>query len=990
MKNVLLSSLLIAAQLLTFGGSAIPKSIEHTEVIVTLDAPEGTDAYAYALECAEKLTDSLPSAEYGYVYGTLICGFSLTLPQTSVSSLSAMGFVDGVWGVGEYEALSFEEIKTLSARTVGVTEDVASGLTGDGVKVAIIDNSFDVSHPAFDTDVTETLNLGEYEMRPGIPVRLNAMRYVIDVYKFYQSAKIPFAFDYADRDTDVLDEANNHGTHVAGIIGASATDEDEMHGIAPGCQLMLMKVFADGAKTATDSALIAALEDAVRLGADVINLSIGHYAGSTDMSVIGLDKVIEKVRESGSIVVCAAGNHGVTTDRANTALPLASYTDYGTVSSPATAEETIAVASVDNSVIYGNHFKGADGTPYYFLDTNEASGVMDMTFCEYFDNQTLEYVAVPGIGEEKDYEGLDVNGKLVLIQRGSIPFADKVNIAASHGALGAVIYNNVENEYANMNLAGATLPALSITLEDGERLLAAKDKRLSFSTEYIYVANTETAGEISHFSSWGATPSLTLKPDVTAVGGGVYSTVIGGYGTMSGTSMAAPHISGVAALLIEKARLGGDGDIMDAIMNTASPIFQENGVEYSPRAQGAGLINLSSALERKIEITYASNGKPKAELYDKLGGEFTLDVTLKNLTNEPLETSLSATLTSDGYMRDGSTYYSTLTAEADKKSRITVDGIGNANRHSQDCTPLVLTLEAGEERTLTLTFTLDGIYHSRLARIFTSGYFVEGYVYCESEGSTVSLPYMGYIGDFASGSVADGDAYENEESMFASTKFMVDINGKYTPSGTNVFTGGEIFDGDAVAFSPNGDGYADEIFFAATHIRNSRSAVMTVYDSDGEIVRTSKVDTITKTTGKDQPVVFYFSWDGGDGIHSSYKMPDGDYIFEVVYTLDFGENSTQKLSYGVMVDTELPTLTEAYLSGNTLTIKANDNVGVSGLCIYEGNTDDKTEYIAADGEAMFNISSIKSDVIYYEITDEAYNVLVGRLSLSELRERSGR
>ncbi len=991
MKNVLLSSLLIAAQLLGFSGSALPPNIETAEIIVTLDAPEGVDAHAYALECAKALTDRIPDAECGYVYDTLLCGFSLTLPEASVPSLTALGFVDGVWGVGEYEALSFEEIKTLAARTVGVTKEVTNGLTGDGVKVAVIDNSFDVSHPAFDTAVTETLDLGEYTMKPGVPVRLNAMRYVINVQKFYQSAKIPFAFDYADRDLDVLDTANNHGTHVAGIIGAAATEADEMHGIAPGCQLLLMKVFADGAKTATDSALIAALEDAVRLEADVINLSIGHYAGSADMSVIGLDKVIEKVRESGSIVVCAVGNHGVTTTRADNPLPLATYTDYGTVSSPATADETVAVASVDNAVVYGEHFKGADGTPYYFLDTNEESGVLDLSFSEHFNGKTLEFVAVPGVGEEKDYEGIDVNGKLVLIRRGTITFADKANIAAAHGAIGAIIYNNVENEYARMDLTGAAIPALAITMEDGERLLSKEEKKLSFSNEYIYVDNTETAGKISHFSSWGATPSLTLKPDVTAVGGGVYSTVIGGYGQLSGTSMAAPQVSGIAALLIEKARLdGGDAAVMNAVMNSAAPVLQSNGIEYSPRAQGAGLIDLSAALERKIELTYAKNGKPKAELYDKLGGVFTLDVTLKNLTDEPRRISLTATLTSDGYTRSGGTYYSTLTAEADKKSHITADGSGNINRHSDGCTPLAITLEAGEERVITLTFTLDGIYHSRLSRIFTNGYYAEGYVYCESEDATVSLPYMGYVGDFTGGRVADGDAYKNEDTMFGSTKFMVEVDGGYAPTGANIFAGDEIFDGGTVAFSPNGDGYADEIFFAATHIRNSRSAVMTVYDADGEVVRTSKVDTITKTAGKDQPVVFYFSWDGGDGMHSSYKMPDGDYVFEVVYTLDYGENNTQKYSYNVKVDTEMPTLTGISLSGNRLTLKADDNVGVNAICIYNGDAQDKTKYMEADGEAVFSVSDIKSDIIYYEITDEAYNVLVGRVSLSELREVSGK
>ncbi len=994
MKNTLLSAALIAAQLLGFGGSAVPMQIEKTEVIVTLNVPDNVSAYDYALQCANTLTERLPNAEYGYIYDTLLCGFSLMLPETAMASLSSCRFVEDVFNVAKYEALSYEDAKTLSVKAIGAEEEFTAGLTGDGVKVAVIDNSFDVTHPAFDVSVTETLNLDEYAMQVGIPVRLNSLRYVIDVQKFYRNAKIPYAFDYADRDINVFDESADHGTHVAGIIGAAKTDTDSMQGIAPGCQLLLMKIFSDGAKTASDSALIAAMEDAVKLGADVINLSIGHYAASTDMSVIGLDGVIEKARDAGCIVVCAVGNHGVTTDRGNTALPLASYTDYGTVSAPASADQTVAVASVDNAVIFGDHFKSADGTPYYFVDTNIDSGVIDTSFVHHFNKKTLEYVTVPGIGEESDYEGLDVNGKLVLVQRGTIPFSEKVNIAASHGALGAIIYNNIENEYARMDLTGATIPAISVTLEEGTALLSKNKKEVSFSTEYMYIDNTDTAWKVSYFSSRGTTPALTLKPDICAVGGQVYSTVNDNYGVHSGTSMASPQFAGTCALLIEKThRDGTKTDIVTTIMNSAVPVIQDNGVEFSPRAQGAGLVNIPRALTNEIEIIYAANGKAKAELFDKLNDTFTLELTLKNLTDRTLDTKLTATLTSDGWTRetvnDTRVYYSTLTAEADRKSLITVDG-GNINRHSHTYVPYKLTLAPSEEKTVALTFILDKATHGRLEKVFTNGYFAEGFVYCESENSTVSLPYMGYIGDFSIAGITDGDAYKNEAAMFTQTKFMVEIDDSFAPTGANIFAGGNMYDGGTVAFSPNGDGFADEIYFAATHIRNARNATATIYDKNGEVIRTSDVKRITKTAGKDEPVVFYFSWDGGDGMYAPYKMPDGDYIFEVIYTLDYGENNTQKYTYNVKIDTVIPTVTELSLSGNKLILKAEDNLGINGICLYEGNTTDKTKLMESHGDAVFDISGIEGDTIYYEIIDKAYNILVGRVSLSELREGSGK
>lgn len=995
MKNTVLSAALIAAQLLGFGGSAVPAEVEKTELIVTLDAPDGVNAYDYALKCATTLTEQLPGAEYGYIYDTLLCGFSVTLPETATASLSACTFIDDVFGVAEYEALSYEESKNLAARAIGAIKNSTGGLTGDGVKVAVIDNGFDVTHEAFNAPVTETLNLDEFAMQVGIPVKLKSMRYVIDVQNFYHNAKIPYTFDYANHDIDVFNADTDHGTHVAGIIGAAPTESDSMQGIAPGCQLMMMKIFEDGAKTASDTALIAALEDAVTLGADVINLSIGHYAASADMSVIGLDGVIEKAREAGCIVVCAVGNHGVTTDRGNTTLPLATYTDYGTASAPATADDTVAVASVDNAVIFGEHFKSADGAPYYFVDTNKDYGTVSTTFSEHFNSKTLEYVAVPGIGAESDYEGLDVEGKLVLVKRGTIPFAEKANIAASHGAVGAIIYNNVENEYPKMDLTGAIVPAVSITLEEGVELLAKDKKELSFSTEYMYIENPDTAWEVSYFSSRGATPSLTLKPDICAVGREIYSTVNGGtYGVNSGTSMASPQFAGASALLIEKARRDGtETDIVTAIMNSATPVMQDNGVEFSPRAQGAGLVNVPAALERKIEVTYAVNGKPKAELFDKLCGAFAFDVTLKNLTDDSLEANLTATLTSDGWTRkevNGKReYYSTLTAEADRKSLITVDGV-NINRYSDTCTPYSLTLSAGEEKTVTLIFTLDKTTHGRLEKVFTNGYFAEGFVYCESENSAVSLPYMGYVGDFAKAGITDGDAYKNEAAMFTQTKFMVEIDNSFAPTGANIFAGGNVYDNGTVAFSPNSDGFADEIYFAATHIRNAKGATATIYDENGDIIRTSDVKRITKTAGKDEPVVFYFSWNGGDGIHPTYKMPDGNYVFEVIYTLDYGENNTQKYTYNVKIDTVMPTVTELSLSGNKLSLKAADNLGINGICLYKGNTQDKTKLMEAKDSAVFDISGIDSDIIYYEIIDEAYNVLVGRISISELRERGGR
>lgn len=992
MKKTLFAVILIIAELFTFAVIPASSAAEPTSVIVTVTPPEGADKYEYALACAKELTKRLPNCEYGYIYDTLMCGFSLELSRSALTALCTYGFVTGVHTDTEYAPLSYEDKKNLAAEMVGVVPSETDGLTGDGVKVAVIDSGFDITHPAFDTEVTEVLDISEYEMQVGIPVRLTALRYIINVYDFYHSSKIPFTFDYADRDTDVYNELEDHGTHVAGIIGAAATESDGMQGIAPGCQLLLMKVFGDNAATASDSAVIGALEDAVKLGADVINLSLGYYAGSTDLSSIGLDSVIEKAREAGCIVVCAAGNDGVTTDRAEKDLPLTTYTDYGTLSAPASSDYAVAVGSVESSVIYGEHFRHTDDEnyPFYFTDTNLTYENTEVSFTEYFNGKTLEYVTVPGIGEEGDYEGLDVRGKIALVQRGIITFPEKTKIAAEHGAVGVIVYNNEPNAYVSMDLTDAVLPAIFITLENGEILAAKENKALSFSTEYICVPD-ENGGKIADSSSRGTTPSLTLKPDVSAVGGSVYSTVNGsGYGGLSGTSMAAPQLAGMCALLIEKARREGtDTDATVALMNSATPVLQENGVEYSPRTQGAGLVNFTKVLNREVEIIYAKNGNAKAELFDKLSGTVSFDITIRNLTDKTIEAALGATLTTDGYkkIKDGKAviFYNTLEAVADTESIITIGDSKNVNRYADTPSTTTLTLEPNESRTLTVSLKLDGVYHKSLASVFTNGYFIEGYVYCETENAEASLPYMGYVGDFSAAPVLDGDAYKNEPYMFESTKFGVMFDNTMLPSGVNVFEDEYTFDGEyPIAVSPNGDGRADSLYFTALQLRNTRKTVMNIIDKDGEVVYSKELGYTAKTRGIDAPALLSLFWDGGDGMHSTYRLPDGDYTFEVCYTLDFGENAVQTYSYDFRVDTKLPTVKQIKYENGKLTVHAEDEGGILCLCVYKGGATDKTKYLETDGEATFDLSDFDGDVLYYDIVDSAYNVLVGKISLSAL------
>ncbi len=1006
MKRTLLAIFLASLQITGLLALGVSANEEYTDVIVELDCPEGEDPYEYALSCAKYAEWAIDGCDYGYIYDTVLCGFHAELPEDEISAIEKLDFVKAVYETAEYEPLAYTDSETamLPAAMVGFNAANRYGLTGEGITVAVIDNGFDITHPAFGGEIQDALAADVY-IKQLNGLRLNANAKLEDSSQLYHSSKIPFVYDYFGGDTNVFNTSSHHGTHVAGIIGAVAAEGTSMHGYAPNCQLLFMKIFDDESKTAGDQVLIAALEDAIKLGADVVNLSIGHYAGSVNADrIMGLNNVLAKAEEAGIIVVCASGNDAVVTEDSSLAkengiiYPLASYTDYGTISAPASSDHTIAVAGVNNAVYYGTFLRHADDLKLYvpYTDTNEAGGVTELDFSKHFDKQTLEYVPVPGIGEDKDYEGIDVTGKIALIERGTITFVDKVNIAAAHGAVGAIIYNNVKNEQINMELTGALIPAVAITLDDGKLLLEKDTHRLLFDSNIIAIDHPENAAKIASFTSYGTTPSLTLKPDIAGVGGSVYSAINGGgYGGVSGTSMASPQISGICALLMEHARLEGITDnveaakrIRTALLNSAIPVLQSDGTAYSPRAQGAGLVNLAAAIEHETELVYTKNGKSKIELGDGLETSFSFDITVNNLTDKAVKAKIGMTLTSDGYTElaynGKENYYSNLTAVADTFSVISIGESGNINRHSEDYTPYIIGLEAGENRTLTVTVMLDERYYEELSEIFTNGLYLEGYIYCDTENSSVSIPYLGYKGDFGKASVLDGSIYEDETIIFKGTRFFVPIEEAFVSAGGNLFKEDAGYDIGIVSFSPNGNGFADKLYFGTSFLRNSKQSRMTVTDGNGNEVYSLDMKYIQKTSGVDETTVFRYIWDGGDGVYNGYVMPDGEYVITFLFVLDDGKDTNQTYSYKITLDNTDPTAKSISLDGSSLTIDAEDANGIFAVRIYESDKAGAYSKTITQSSASFDISDYSGSRLYYEIVDYAYNTTVGVIELDGL------
>ena len=606
-----------------------------------------------------------------YHYSVAVSGVALEVPYGSLSRIRALEGVREAFVAPRYDVPEDMGDAVAEPSTYATKDSFGSvltwenlGYTGQGMRIAVIDTGLDLDHPSFAADpalTEDSLTLEEVE---AVLTSLNAYELYgsgsavsLSAQRLYRSAKVPYAFNYVDESLEVThdkDAEGDHGTHVAGIAAANALEDSPVVGVAPDAQILVMKVFGTAGGAYFDD-ILAALEDCYRLNADVVNMSLGSPAGFVSESQY-VDEIYGRILESDMVVAVAAGNsysaaymNGYGTDRNLTQDP-----DIGVVSSPASYAGTTVVASVENNSVMCNYLTVA-GEKIPFSDVG-ALAVTELS------GAPLTYVMVPAYGDASDYEGLDVSGKVAVVSRGELPFTGKQQNAFDAGAVALLVYDNVEGDLVNMQDAGV-LPSAFVSTASGE-ILAANAENGQGTLEIIpagerIVTPSAISGTMSDFSSWGVTPDLQLMPDVTAPGGNIYSTLTDGhYGTMSGTSMASPHIAGMSALVLEYLRNRYDLTEAQAhtlaealIMSTTQPLEEPSGILYSPRKQGSGSANVYSAVTSPAYLT-AENGQertPKVSFGDDDAktGLYRFSFQVNNLTDQPLSYALEGTVLTD-------------------------------------------------------------------------------------------------------------------------------------------------------------------------------------------------------------------------------------------------------------------------------------------------------------------------------------------------------
>ncbi|MCP8617437.1 S8 family serine peptidase [Salirhabdus salicampi] len=541
-----ISSLIIAAA--PFPALA---SEEDVKIIVEVDGDPN--------EWKEYIETYHPFIEVVHVYDTLLKAVAIKGKPRHIMKVGTHPLVKTLNPAQKYEVPTFESNMVDISRE---SKEYDFPYTGNGVKVGIIDTGIDFTHP----DLTPNYKGG---------------------------------YDVVDFDEQPLETRPSegpptmHGTHVAGIVGANG----KIKGVAPEAELYAYRALGPGGY-GTSVEVIAAIEQAVEDGMDIINLSLGSAINSPDWPT---SRAVNRAVDKGVTVVIANGNEGP---------------GHWTVSSPATANKAISVGA----------------------------SITEMKIPVFYDSFTRKKIALtpmqgaPQWNFTKDYPLIDIGlgtkslpsleGKIALVKRGEIPFGEKAKKAEEAGAVGVIIYNNEPGEFNGGLAEYVSIPVVSVSKEDGEwlkRYIVAEDRW--FKTSY----DTLT-GKIAPFSSQGpVVATWDMKPDVVAPGVAILSTVPGGYQRLQGTSMAAPFVTGVLALMKEAHPDWGPSKLKAALLSTSQPLLNEQENKYEPIIQGMGEVQKEKAVDPE---TIIYNSRLTFGMIDEQENRKTKTLLLENTSEE--------------------------------------------------------------------------------------------------------------------------------------------------------------------------------------------------------------------------------------------------------------------------------------------------------------------------------------------------------------------
>ena len=864
-----------------------------------------------------------------------------------------------------------------------------TGYNGEGMVVAIIDTGLDPSHQDFVLTDTSKAKIQTTEFEGFLGT--------------YRTEKVPYGYNYMDNNQEILDlgpDASEHGMHVAGTVGANGDEATGgIKGIAPEAQLLAMKVFGNNPAMPSTfgDVIIKAIDDSVELGADVINMSLGSSASFVEEDDLE-QKAVKRAMDNGVISAISAGNSNLFGSGFGD--PFTSNPDVGVVGSPGIASESIQVASVENTYVI------AMALEYLYGGVN--------TFAPYFPAGTYDPMKVftgpvpylhAGLGYPEDFTGKDFTGKIALIERGDIGFVDKIMNAQNAGAAGAIIYNSESGGEGLISMIypdEGKIPALFIPRSHGLKLvenIASGTNTVSFNGNKGTALNPES-GKMSAFTSWGTTPSLDFKPEITAPGGNIWSTAQNnGYQSMRGTSMAAPHVAGGSALVLQRVAdefsLTGAAKVTMAknlLMSTAVALgdkgaYNENyGLDTynftSPRRQGAGVMDLFAATTTPAVVYDKTSGESKVSL-GEMGKLSTFTLKIDNFSNKKVTYNVKGTVQTDlsdgdyNYTESQGVYIANTVKEKGpngywsgkfpisfSSSRVTVPAKGSIE--------VVVKVD--------LSKAVDWYFNAPIASIFPNGTFIEGFVTLEDVSDVnpvLSIPYMGFYGEWDKAPVIDASIYDTDETSFyglTSLAWYEEASDSLNFFGIDYL---DNIDKDKIYFSPEKNGLMDNVIPVLSFLRNSKEFEANILDASGKVIRNLYLEeNIRKNyydSGNNSPFTANLGW-MWDGTANNLPVAEGQYYYQIKTRVDYLGADWQVDTFPVKVDNTKPSITGITYDKNTNILNVSASDAYSGVSSYEIKDNLSEPLISRDGTFDLTQTGVTTKAIL-TVTDTAGNTI---------------
>ncbi|MGI9565859.1 MAG: S8 family serine peptidase [Nitrosopumilus sp.] len=448
-----------------------------------------------------------------------------------------------------FEPLQYETgIHTYLERSVpyvGTEIPRIEGIDGEGITVAIIDTGVDFKHP--------------------------------DLFGWGPEGKVVGGYNFIQEREPPMD-TNGHGTQVAGVIAA----DGKIEGIAPKAKILAYKVSEDGEGVSSEL-IIRAINKAVEDGADIINISLGVNRTNDK-----IESAVNYALDKEIFVVTAAGNDGP---------------ELKSIGSPGRNFGSVTVGATYNNLTSSLVATlEIDKKPYT---------VIPMVGSTKVEEPITGKIVFGGYGKADELEGIGIEDSILIVERGSdvegelLYFSIKEKNAANAGAKALIVYNNMPGIFLGELIHEfiepgyePQIPVVSIDRKEGLEIIESIKNGNHAIMHLFYNPDF-----VTHFSSRGPVSPFYIKPEIVAPGAFINTTQNNaGYNFTSGTSYAAPHVSGAAALLLQKNPEYHHHEIKSLLLTTAEPVSDAYGQEFSIQETGAGRLDIGKAYAAKLII----------------------------------------------------------------------------------------------------------------------------------------------------------------------------------------------------------------------------------------------------------------------------------------------------------------------------------------------------------------------------------------------------